>query len=648
MSVIGGVGTRCVKCATIREAAHRLRRLSGWCAFQSFLCPILFSLLDAKPIPSTPSTVCESTYSTVTPATSSSSGVASSVWSQSSGGKTPQTSPASSTSSTATELDEGSTQLEPKVDDQVDASVSISVEDSSGKLVKKQGWGESAASYAAGAPGSSHSQSCGAKRLREQTPRAPQLRHVQDDGSPRSNSVINEQMLDAKSPQELPSDLGNPRRKKECLERSQYPRLDGHSTPGAGPISYQNQLSASSTEEQSMPCVRGDAPGGKFNNVMGAPENLCDQKRDPENDERAKVTGTGSDGPEQALTEDMPTDITDTCGALAQKGSCYPTNQSDGDEMDFDGAEYEPLGSGESHGATSSGPRQSSPGKVSDWLGGGGYSRQPRSGELLPAVTCGNHDGRLNEQSTDKMVVAHTKEDEASALRDAGVTGDEEFKELFPKLARLKWRWGGAVTRLGNECWILKARVTSKTGTIGEDKFAKTEDVVQYVRGVLGLTDATLDNQDGQSGEEGGRDTEGDSEDDNGVGDKRDNDEAQGDVEKPPAASNQRGGLVSTPKGRALQAALEALNPSNAPGVLQQRTGEFNQVLRFVTDSVARASGGSLYLCGVPGTGKTQTMAHVQAKVQKMYAKVSEGADTTSALVVEGFLLGSHILWGRL
>ncbi|CAN0553224.1 unnamed protein product, partial [Ectocarpus sp. 8 AP-2014] len=65
---------------------------------------------------------------------------------------------------------------------------------------------------------------------------------------------------------------------------------------------------------------------------------------------------------------------------------------------------------------------------------------------------------------------------------------------------------------------------------------------------------------------------------------------------------------TSTTKGRALQSALEALNPSNAPDVLKQRTMEFTQVLQFVTNSVANASGGSLYLCGVPGTGKTQTM----------------------------------------
>lgn len=383
-----------------------------------------------------------------------------------------------------------------------------------------------------------------------------------------------------------------------------------------------------------MPCARGDAPGGIFNTGMGSPAIFGGKRRGYENIERAKmeVTGNGCDGPEQDSTETLPAqDAMDTCGALAQAGSFYPTDQSDGDEVDFDGAEHEPLASGDNQGATSSasGAEQSSPGRISCGFGGGG------SDEPLPAATCGKRGGRLNEQSSDKMVVSDTKE-EVSALRDAGVTGDEESKELFSKLNKhLKWRWGGPVTKLGSESWIFKAGVNSKTATatVGVDKFAKKEDVVEYVRGVLRLPDATLDNQDGQSSEERDQDADGDSEDDNGDRNKRNNNEAQGDGEERTTASDQRGPLVSMPKRQALQAALEALNPSNAPGVLQQRTVEFNQVLRFVTDSVARASGGSLYLCGVPGTGKTQTMAHVQAQVQKMYAKVSEGAVATKGHV---------------
>lgn len=613
-----------------QHITYQLRHLPGQCAFQYVDCSALFSLRHAKPIPSTPATVCESIYSTATPATSSSSGFASSVWSQSSGGKTPQTSPASSTSSTATELDEGSTQLDSKADDQVDSSVSIAVEDNRNHL-EKQGWGGSAASYAAGTPGSSHSQGCGAKRPRERTPRSPQLRRAQDVRSPIPSPVSDKQTLDEK-PQALPSDLANPRRKKECLERSQYPRLDGPLIAGAGPRSHRNQLSNSGIEEESGPCVLGAARGGIFNSGMGSPAIFCCKTLCHENTECAEVevAGNGSDGPEQALTENLSAqDIMDTRGALAQGGSFYPTDQSDGDEMDFDGAEHEPLSSGDSHGATTSasGAEQSSPGKISGTFGDGGLSRQPRSNDLLPATTCGAYAGRFNQQSRDKVLVADPKEDEASEFRKAGVTGDEEFKELFAKLNKhLKWTWGGGITRLSNERWIRKPGVFSRTATVGAEKFAKGEDVVKYVKGVLGLADATFDSQDDHGGGERDQDTHGDSEDDNGDGDKHDKDEAQGDGEKAKTASEQRRPLASTPKRRALQAALEALNPSNAPGVLQQRTTEFNQVLRFVTNSVERASGGSLYLCGVPGTGKTQTMANVQAKVQNMYAKVSEDA----------------------
>lgn len=546
----------------------------------------------------------------MTPATGASSGLASSVWSQS-----------SSTSSTATELDEGSTQLEPKADDHVDPSVSIAVEHSSNHP-EKQGWGGSAVSYAAGTTGSSRSQSCGEKRLREQAPRSPQLYYARDDSSSRP-SPVSDRETDEKYRQALPSDLGNPRR-KECLERSQYPRLDGHRTPGAGPRSHRNQFSISGIEE-SIPCVRG-APRGIFNSGTESPASFYGNRRVDDSTERAEmeVAGNGTDGPEHARLPAQ--DVIDTCGALAQGGSFYPADQSDRAEMDFDGAEHEPLASGDGHGATSSASEadQISPGQISGWLGGDGHCRQLRSDGLLPAATCGNRDRRSDEQSSDKILVADAKEEEASAFRDVGVTGDEDFKELFAKLRRLNWRWGGAVTSLADECWICKAGVKMKTATAGVDMFAKEEDVVKYVRRVLGLADATFDDQDGQSGGERDQDTDGDSKDDDGDGDKPDDDEAQGGGEKTTTASEQREPFVSTTKRRALQVALEALNPSHAPGVLQQRTAEFNHVLRFVTNSVGRASGGSLYLCGVPGTGKTQTMAHVQAKVQKMYAKVSE------------------------
>ena len=86
------------------------------------------------------------------------------------------------------------------------------------------------------------------------------------------------------------------------------------------------------------------------------------------------------------------------------------------------------------------------------------------------------------------------------------------------------------------------------------------------------------------------------------------------------AESGHDAGLL--PAYEALQSAVEALQPSNTPAVLKQRTAEYQKVLQFVQDRVSRSCGGSLYLCGCPGTGKTQTMAHVQEKIECTAARV--------------------------
>lgn len=561
------------------------------------------------------------------------------MWSQSSGGKTLQDSPAFSTSSDATELDEGSTQLEPSANHQVDTSVSNA--EHFDNILEKPGGGGGETSHEAGTREGSSSQSRGAKRPREQTLRSHQSQHAQHGSGPRFAPVSDKQRSDEAHPQALPGDLVSHRRKKECLERSQYPRLDEHPTPAAGPQSHRNQLNNSGAEE-SMRNVGGNAPGRMFDGAMGSPKIL----RSQESAGRAngEVAGNGGgDGSEQASTENVPAqDSMDSRGAGARVDSClghiqetvadstYPTDQSDGDGMDIDGAEHEPSPSGNNHGATSSRPEQSSPGKTSGWLGGGGHSNQARSEAPLPAVTCGDHDGLSGKESTAKPMLVDARAEEAAALREAGVTGDEEFKELFPKLIRgLKWRWGGLTSPLSNDYWLYKTGAAARTAKLGVDKFADKENVVKYVRGVLGLADvAPLGSKNGQRAE-GNEGKQGAAEEENGDREAGSDGKEQVEQEdedeketKEAAESKQPGPLVSTPKGQALQAALEALNPSNAPDVLQQRTTEFNQVLRFVTNSVAKASGGSLYLCGVPGTGKTQTMAHVQAKVHKKYSKV--------------------------
>lgn len=575
---------------------------------------ILFSVPDASAIPSTPSTVCGSTCSSVTPATSS--GLALSVWSQSSGGKPPHDSPALSTSSTATELDEGSTQVEQTLDHNVDKSFSNSVEDNGSIPQDNSDAVGGAAGHESGAQEDSSFHNRGAKRVREH----PRTRQHEQDGSGASCTPSDEHRPNAASPQEFASDLNSPTRKKECIEQSQYPRLNGQSTPATGPRSYRNQRGPSVVGEESIRRGRGDTSGGIFGGVMECPETMCAANPLTDCDENVEVgmTRDGSGGAfEVTSTENLLDEGSiDTCGAGAPVDSPNLSEKSDVEEMDFDGADREPPSTGDNLGETLIRSKLDGPGRTSRSLGGR-HSQQLGSEEPLAAVM------RVDQESTDKPMVVNATMEEAAALRQAGLTGDEESNELFSTLqSRLNWRWGGLINKLSNDYWIYKNGASAKTAKLGVDKFATKEDVVQYVRGVLGLSNATANanacNKDDTQDKE-----ERDSVE---IRDEveRDEKDVTNEQEEAGTASNQRGGLVSMPKGRVLQEALEALNPSNAPDVLQQRTTEFNQVLRFVTNSVEKASGGSLYLCGVPGTGKTQTMAHVQAKIHEKYSKASD------------------------
>lgn len=560
-----------------------------------------------------------------------------SVWSQSSGGNTLKDSPASSTSSAATELDEGSTQLELSANHQVDASAS-KVEQFDNNLETPDGGGGETA-HEADIREVSSSQSRRGKRPREQTLRSHHSQHIGQGSGPSFTPICDTQRSNEASPQSLPGDRVNQRRKDD-LERSQYPRLEGLPTPAAGPRTHRNQLSNLGTEE-SMRYEGGITPGGMFNGAMGSPQ----------------ISGRGSE--QESTANVRARHCMDSCGgARAGSGlgqiqdpvanSSHPTDQYDGDRMAVDGAEREPSSRGDKHGTTSPRFEKSSPGKISGWLGGGGHSNQGRSELPLSAVTCDDNGGRSDQETIDKPVLVDGRTEEAAALREAGVTGDEEFQELMPKLIRARlWRWGPNITRLSNDYWILRKGAVAKTAKLGVDKFAERQNVVKYVRGVLGLAGiTTLDSKDGQSEEgKGGKERAADEKngDSEVGGDRKQPKEGEHADEKESEAatvSKQPGPSMSTPKCRALQATLKALNPSNAPDVLQQRTTEFNQVLRFVTNSVAKASGGSLYLCGVPGTGKTQTMAHVQAKIHKKYSKVK----VASASVDSYFLLRSYHL----
>lgn len=620
-----------------------------------YLFDVLCSLPIGTAVPSTPSTACGSTYSAVTPATIP--GRASSVWCQSSGGKTLTDSPTSSTSS-ATELDEGSTQLEPSANHQVDTSASKVEQFDNSPEKSVRGVRETYSQ--ADTREASSSQSLGTKRPWEQTLRSHHPQHIQDGSGPRFTPTSDTKRSSEASTQALPN-LVNHRRRNECLERSQYPRLDGHSTPAVGPRSHRNQLS-NLVAEKSMRNEGGITAGAMFDGAMGSPKILGRGRRSQESAERADAEVAGNGGgyvSEQASTENVRAQYCmGSCGSGARADSCRghtqepvggssdPTDQSNGDGMAIDGAEHEPPSRGSNHRATSSRPEKSSAGKISGWLDGGGHSNQPRLEAPRPAVTCGDNEGRSEPEYFDMPVLVDARAEEAAALRKAGVTGHEEFKELMAKLTRgLKWRWGPIINSLSNDYWIMKRGAKAKTAKVGVDKFAERKDVVKYVRGVLGLAGVAMLDSTGWHSEEGNEGEKGAADDENGdrgVGRdeheyKEENQEDEKEA-KTATESKQPGPSLSTPKGRALQATLAALNPSNAPDVLQQRTAEFNQVLRFITNSVAKASGGSLYLCGVPGTGKTQTMAHVQAKVHKKYSKVHVASVVAHLFVCASYL----------
>lgn len=205
---------------------------------------------------------------------------------------------------------------------------------------------------------------------------------------------------------------------------------------------------------------------------------------------------------------------------------------------------------------------------------------------------------------------------EAAQFRKAGITGDENFKFLSPKLKKLGWGWGGPVSPLSDNTWFLKAGAKQKTAQAGVGKFETGDDVVRYVRTVLEVRGATKpDGEDRQVARQSGSDSADESD--------CDSLDEGGRVEGEQGTCEPIEGEPLTREGQALQTALEALHPSKAPGVMKQRATEFERVLQFIVRSAKNPSGGSLYLCGCPGTGKTQTMAHVQAEVRRVAAKVT-------------------------
>lgn len=457
-------------------------------------------------------------------------------------------------------------------------------------------------------------ESRGAKRPRDFTIHADQPHQGHDGTGPVLPSVGDEQRLSEASRPELTGDLGGAQRKKECLARSQFPRLDGHPTPGDGHRSHGRRPQQSDVKESSIQFAHSNATGGIFHDVLGSPRLSCGNENSrgiPERADGAKPKNEGGDGCEEVSAETHAAqDGMGACEATAGMQSPYSCDQS-GDGMGFAGVEDEESLSTRKNGdAASSGVEQVGSRKVRGWLRAGEDSSQAPS------------------EDSAELAVEDPKAADGVAFCRVGISGYEDRNSLKSRMKKLGWRFTSSlVTSLGSDYWIVRPGPNLREAKDGVEKFAGDEKVRKYVREAVQLSASsrsdTEDEHDGEMGEERKR---VDKEQRQAAGDEERGTDADSDVNEHGDEEDDHPNHVepsaSTNNGLALQAALEALNPSNAPDVLQQRTTEFKEVLRFVTTSVTKPLGGSLYLCGVPGTGKTQTMVNVQAKVLEKFSKV--------------------------
>lgn len=202
---------------------------------------------------------------------------------------------------------------------------------------------------------------------------------------------------------------------------------------------------------------------------------------------------------------------------------------------------------------------------------------------------------------------------EADHFRSVGITGEEEFKEMLKKLKKLKWRWGPPVHPLTNDRFIMKSGACLKTAILGKDKFASGEDVMRYVKEVL------------EHGEHRAREyVGGESQPEGDIADQRverersdSQDMAQVPITNPVVEPD------SNQVTHDLNCALGALSSSNVTRAMKQRTKEFKEVFDFIYMNVKKRRGGSIYLCGCPGTGKSQTVTNVKNDLLQCAREVS-------------------------
>lgn len=421
----------------------------------------------------------------------------------------------------------------------------------------------------------------------------------------------------------LPAILDNRRRKKQCLDRNQHPRLAGPPAGAVGPLSHRNSCIHRESEDAEMEEFRdgetvSDAAESSTASLDGTQLELeytkgFDYKQNflqleaphdelERSEHNSSQTATESFRRRRNSTDSEETEKRLAVTQQATRSFICDTVQS-------------------SRSGVLPRPKQHT-GKLTGWLPVDPLERS-QTAASIPSPSCfaTRLTSTVQQASTDEESAAATvgrapsigiNSAEAADLRRVGVTGKEDFQQLIKKLKKLKWRYGGPVNKLetSSNSWIMRPGATAKTAQTGVDKFATNFDVIRYVRQVLGLS------------------ADGDSSSGHSESDSEEEDARSHDISEP---ALELGGGVSisreqplTPEMQDLQRALESLRPSNTPAVLKQRSTEFRKVLQFLTDRIEEPSGGSMYLCGCPGTGKTQTMAHVQAEIQKLSTEVCE------------------------
>lgn len=487
------------------------------------------------------------------------------------GDSVPQQSPAGSTLSTGTELEYPTTQLEPCSDDQADGEKWSGTEIDR-NIVEKSG--ELCSPFL----------TCRLKRSRGST-----------SGVRKEQQPAQEHEWASLAQGDFFADPASPRRKKDRPTQNQFPRLGSSPrSPAAGSLPLCSQ---SAKREQD---------GYHFEQKYPMHEGM-----DPSPTGRAKRPDQPGVAPPAQDNMDVCVKYSDVFGSLA-----VGLSDSDAEEISYE----------DSASLLEGGPQcamhfrtvQVSPvGWVSrdmtDSQGITPLSARRNGGEEAPEVP--DILNRFEHVLSNKVApFADAKAEELSTWRGVGITGEEDPKTMMKKLFKLKWKW---VPRgqLSNDYWVVKPGVNAKKAEVGVEKFETEEDVLLYVREGLGLPNrvAMSRNKENEKGEFcnlQNNDTRQNQLDRGKVASQDEKVEGRGEAK--PFSKRKK---TMKPEERALEAALEALNASNAPSVLKQRLVEFTQVMQFVTNCLTRPSGGSLYLCGCPGTGKTQTMARVQEKI---------------------------------